>query len=111
MLIGAPLPGVPYRTSPREIIDFFAGYDIIPESVQVRASSAPLLFAATLAVGSVFVLIRNLLFPCCQLGRDQAGFSTGEAWVSFKQAEEGYRALREKNRGYLGSRYVELFLA
>jgi hypothetical protein len=46
-----------------------------------------------------------------QLGRDQAGYSTGEAWVSFKQAEEGYRALREKNRAYLGPRYVELFLA
>jgi len=39
------------------------------------------------------------------------GYSTGEAWATFRQAEEGYRALREKNRAYLGSRYVELFLA
>lgn len=30
--------GVPYRATPREIVDFFAGYDIIPESVQVRAA-------------------------------------------------------------------------
>jgi len=71
--------GVPFRTTPREIIDFFAGYDVVPESVQ--------------------------------LGRDEMGYSTGEAWATFRQAEEGYRALREKNRAYLGSRYVELFLA
>jgi len=70
---------VPFRTTPREIIDFFAGYDVVPESVQ--------------------------------LGRDEMGYSTGEAWATFRQAEEGYRALREKNRAYLGSRYVELFLA
>jgi hypothetical protein len=59
-------------------VDFFRGFDVLPESVR--------------------------------FGQDADGRSSGECWVTFRTSEEGHRALREKNRGHIGSRYIELFI-
>jgi len=45
-----------------------------------------------------------------QLGQDASGRSSGEGWISFGSAAEAQRAVQEKNRASMGSRYVELFL-
>ena len=71
--------GLPYRISHHDILDFFRGFDVIPQSVQ--------------------------------LGTNSDGRSSGEAWVTFGSPEESQRAIFEKNRQHLGSRYVEIFPA
>lgn len=45
-----------------------------------------------------------------QLGVDALGRPSGEAWLTFTAAEEALRAVRERNRHYLGNRYLELSL-
>jgi RNA recognition motif-containing protein len=69
--------GLPFRISNHDILDFFRGFDILPQSVQI--------------------------------GMTSDGRSSGEAWVSFGSSEEAQRAIIEKNRQHLGSRYVEIF--
>lgn len=68
--------GLPYRSSPNEILAFFQGYSFIPDSLQI--------------------------------GLDQLGRPSGEAWLSFVSAQEALRAVRDLNRHYLGNRYLEL---
>ena len=70
--------GLPFRATPLEILTFFDGYALAPESLQ--------------------------------LGVDALGRPSGEAWLSFATAAEALRAVRERNRHYLGSRYLELSL-
>ncbi|KIZ06356.1 hypothetical protein MNEG_1601 [Monoraphidium neglectum] len=45
-----------------------------------------------------------------QLGVDALGRPSGEAWLTFSSCEEALRAVRERNRHYLGNRYLELSL-
>ncbi len=45
-----------------------------------------------------------------QLGVDALGRPSGEAWLTFESSEEALRGVRERNRHYLGSRYLELSL-
>ena len=45
-----------------------------------------------------------------RLGSDAHGRPSGEGWLSFGSEEEAARAARERNRQYLGSRYIELTL-
>lgn len=45
-----------------------------------------------------------------QLGVDALGRPSGEAWLTFSSSEEALRAVRERNRHYLGNRYLELSL-
>lgn len=45
-----------------------------------------------------------------QLGVDALGRPSGEAWLTFTSSEEALRAVRERNRHYLGNRYLELSL-
>lgn len=45
------------------------------------------------------------------LGGGADGRPNGEAWVQFSSPEEAARAVHEKNRAHMGSRYVELFMA
>jgi hypothetical protein len=45
-----------------------------------------------------------------QLGVDALGRPSGEAWLSFTTPGEALRAVRERNRHYLGARYLELSL-
>jgi len=45
-----------------------------------------------------------------QLGVDALGRPSGEAWLTFGSGEEALRAVRERNRHYLGNRYLELSL-
>ena len=71
--------GLPYRISTHDIVDFFRGFDILPQSVQ--------------------------------LGMTPDGRPSGEAWATFGSPEEARRAVVEKNRQHLGSRYVEIFPA
>mmetsp|Transcript_8716 Transcript_8716/g.28688 ORF Transcript_8716/g.28688 Transcript_8716/m.28688 type:complete len:294 (-) Transcript_8716:182-1063(-) len=42
------------------------------------------------------------------LGQDNLGRPSGEGWIIFVSAEEAERAQRERNREYIGSRYIEL---
>lgn len=44
------------------------------------------------------------------LGSTSDGRPSGEAWVQFGSAEEASRAVRDRNRAHMGSRYVELFM-
>jgi hypothetical protein len=39
-----------------------------------------------------------------------SGRASGEAWVTFTSAAEAERAVQERNRQHMGSRYVELFV-
>ena len=43
-----------------------------------------------------------------RMGTDAMGRPSGEGWLSFGSEEEAARAARERNRQYLGSRYLEL---
>jgi len=45
-----------------------------------------------------------------QLGVDALGRPSGEAWLTFTSGDEALRAVRERNRHYLGNRYLELNL-
>lgn len=44
------------------------------------------------------------------IGTDSDGRPSGEAHVSFVSHQEAERAVRERNKGHIGTRYVELFL-
>ncbi|GAX83059.1 hypothetical protein CEUSTIGMA_g10485.t1 [Chlamydomonas eustigma] len=76
--ITAKVRGLPYRSSPSDILGFFEGYQYLPDSLQI--------------------------------GLDSLGRPSGEAWLSFMTPEEAMRAVRDLNRQYLGSRYLELSL-
>lgn len=43
-----------------------------------------------------------------QIGLDQLGRPSGEAWLTFVNVQEALRAVRDLNRHYLGNRYLEL---
>ena len=45
-----------------------------------------------------------------RLGTDSMGRPSGEGWLSFGSEEEAARAARDRNKHYLGSRYIELKL-
>lgn len=68
--------GLPFRASRQEILEFFTGYDILPDTLHI--------------------------------GVDRMGRPSGEGWVTFTSANEARRAVRDKNRQYLGNRYLEL---
>ncbi|GIL80509.1 hypothetical protein Vretifemale_9703 [Volvox reticuliferus] len=68
--------GLPYGSSPTEILAFFQTYHYLPDTLQI--------------------------------GLDQLGRPSGEAWLSFSSPQEALRAVRDLNRHYLGNRYLEL---
>ncbi len=68
--------GLPYGSSPTEILTFFQTYHYLPDTLQI--------------------------------GLDQLGRPSGEAWLSFSSPQEALRAVRDLNRHYLGNRYLEL---
>ncbi|KXZ50577.1 hypothetical protein GPECTOR_16g752 [Gonium pectorale] len=68
--------GLPYGSSPQEILAFFQTYHFLPDTLQI--------------------------------GLDQLGRPSGEAWLSFSSPQEALRAVRDLNRHYLGNRYLEL---
>jgi hypothetical protein len=68
--------GLPFRVSPQEVFAFFAGFALVPDTLQ--------------------------------MGSDSLGRPSGEGWLAFSSCEEAERAARERNRQYIGSRYVEL---
>jgi heterogeneous nuclear ribonucleoprotein F/H len=68
--------GLPYGSSPTEILGFFQSYQFLPDTLQI--------------------------------GLDQLGRPSGEAWLSFSSPAEALRAVRDLNRQYLGNRYLEL---
>ncbi|KAJ1487619.1 hypothetical protein T484DRAFT_1617627, partial [Baffinella frigidus] len=51
----------------------------------------------------------DVLPDSVQLGTGPDGRSNGEGLVGFASSGEAARALQEKNRQHLGSRYIELF--
>lgn len=52
----------------------------------------------------------DVIAESLQLGVDALGRPSGEAWLTFTSSEEALRAVRERNRHYLGNRYLELSL-
>jgi heterogeneous nuclear ribonucleoprotein F/H len=68
--------GLPFRSSPADILSFFSGYHYLPDSLQI--------------------------------GLDQLGRPSGEAWLNFVSPQEAMRSVRDLNRHYLGNRYLEL---
>lgn len=52
----------------------------------------------------------DVIAESLQLGVDALGRPSGEAWLTFGSSEEALRAVRERNRHYLGNRYLELSL-
>lgn len=70
--------GLPFSSSVEDIIEFFSGYEIDPNSIQLRS--------------------------------DGSGRKNGEAFVNFSSAEEAKRAVEDRNRFHMGTRYIELFL-
>jgi heterogeneous nuclear ribonucleoprotein F/H/epithelial splicing regulatory protein 1/2 len=52
----------------------------------------------------------DVITESLQLGVDALGRPSGEAWLTFTSSEEALRAVRERNRHYLGNRYLELSL-
>jgi epithelial splicing regulatory protein 1/2 len=47
---------------------------------------------------------------CIQLQRSADGYLTGEATVSFPTRADAERAIHDKNRHNMGTRYIELFM-
>lgn len=47
---------------------------------------------------------------CIQLQRSSDGHPTGEAAVSFPTRADAERAIHDKNRHNMGTRYIELFI-
>jgi heterogeneous nuclear ribonucleoprotein F/H len=45
-----------------------------------------------------------------QTGSDHSGRPSGEGWITFSSAAEAERAVAQRNREYLGARYLELTL-
>lgn len=52
----------------------------------------------------------QLTLECIQLQHSADGHPTGEAAVSFPTRADAERAIHDKNRHNMGSRYIELFL-
>lgn len=50
----------------------------------------------------------NYVSDTLYLGTDSLGRPSGEGWLTFDNPDEAKRALRERNRQYLGTRYIEL---
>lgn len=56
--------------------------------------------------------IRLQLSPdCIQIQRNNDGRPSGEAVVNFQSRAEAERAVAEKNRHNMGTRYIELFMS
>ncbi|XP_075530023.1 epithelial splicing regulatory protein fusilli isoform X3 [Dermacentor variabilis] len=53
----------------------------------------------------------ELTADCIQIQRNTDGRPNGEAVVTFPSRAEAERAIQEKNRQNIGSRYIELFMA
>ncbi|KAH7983509.1 hypothetical protein HPB52_012384 [Rhipicephalus sanguineus] len=53
----------------------------------------------------------TLTADCIQIQRNTDGRPNGEAVVTFPSRAEAERAIQEKNRQNIGSRYIELFMA
>jgi RNA recognition motif. (a.k.a. RRM, RBD, or RNP domain) len=79
--VNVKMRGLPFHATVGDIVAFFAGYDIS----------------------------RNPNAIALNIGPD--GRPSGEAWVQFASPDEALRAVHEKNRAHMGSRYVELFLS
>jgi len=54
----------------------------------------------------------GLIAPeCIQMQQNAEGQPSGEAMVSFTSRAEAERAILEKNKQHIGTRYIELFMA
>lgn len=50
----------------------------------------------------------DILHETINFGMDRTHRPSGEAWISFRTAEEAERAAATLNKQYLGNRYIEL---
>ncbi len=101
-----PMPGS-YARSPRPLqppLVPFYGTD--SKTVKIRG----LPFRATPLDILTFFEGYGYVANSLQLGVDALGRPSGEAWLGFSSSEEALRAVRERNRAYLGQRYLELSL-
>ena len=78
-----------------------------PPGSTVRMRGVP--FRATVQDILTFFGGYHFIPESARIGSESSGRASGEAWVSFASAEEASRAIADKNRQHMGSRYVELF--
>ena len=69
-----------------------------------------LLRICLLIVFVVFCFRLQLTPDCIQIHRNNDGRPSGEAVVNFHNRAEAERAIAEKNRQNIGTRYIELFM-
>ncbi|KAH9362419.1 hypothetical protein HPB48_020171 [Haemaphysalis longicornis] len=146
------LRGLPYSSTPQDILTFFQGFPEVrafsffslgSAGAQRRRSRAPRAARGALAAAAyeedarralradpentkgpasartleVSALLRSgrrcapLTADCIQIQRNTDGRPNGEAVVTFPSRAEAERAIQEKNRQNIGSRYIELFMA
>lgn len=79
--------GLPYNSSVQDIVNFFQGF---PENPQRALQVSP---------------------ECVQIQQNNDGRPNGDALVTFASRCEAERAITERNRHNIGSRYIELFMA
>jgi RNA recognition motif-containing protein len=78
-----------------------------PPAATVRLRGVP--FRAQVQEIHSFFMGYNFIPESCRIGMDGNGRPSGDAWVTFASVEEASRAVMERNRQHLGSRYIELF--
>eukprot|EP00128_Syssomonas_multiformis_P014980 Colp12_sorted_trinity150504_noHs@3152 len=76
--------------------------------VTVRARGLP--FTSTVYDVVQFFDGFNVTADSVSISTNQSGRPSGEAFIVFSSPEEAQRAIRERNRASIGSRYIELFL-
>ena len=110
---GAPGYGAPVQHGPVHGLQVAGGPGGAGAAVQgapgttVRLRGIP--FRAQIQDIHTFFMGYNFIPESCRIGADGTGRPSGDAWISFATVEEASRAVMQKNKQHLGSRYIELF--
>lgn len=129
MALAYQLQGMGLSGQPRPSSSTIPGMmQVMPHAYAPAVTAAPAAPMAVIGTDSKTIKIRGLPFRATpldifnffenygviaeslQLGVDALGRPSGEAWLTFTSSEEALRAVRERNRHYLGNRYLELSL-
>ena len=103
---GFPGPGFQPRMPPPQPSQGGATTQRGPAGTTVKMRGLP--FRVSPAEVLSFFTGFDFVADTLRMGTDAMGRPSGEGWLSFGSEEEAARAARERNRQYLGSRYLEL---
>ncbi len=81
---------------------------LITRPVTVKLRGLP--YTATTDDIAAFFHGYELVGGSVHIGTNREGRPSGEAWVDFASAKAAQRAVLERNKQHMGSRYIELFL-